>query len=57
MKNPIRTAEYNIIGTLKLLDLCVKYKIKKFIFASTLYVNSEQGGFYKSSKKSCRRFY
>ncbi len=56
MKNPIRTAEYNIIGTLKLLDLCVKYKIKKFIFASTLYVNSEQGGFYKSSKKAVEDF-
>ena len=33
--NPIPSAEVNIIGTLNLLNNCVKYKIKKFIFSST----------------------
>ena len=56
MVNPLKTTEYNIIGTIRLLDLCLKYKIKRFIFASTVYVNSEQGSFYKSSKRAAEDF-
>jgi len=56
MKYPIKTAEYNIMGTIRLLELCLKYKIKRFIFASTVYVNSEQGSFYKSSKRATEDF-
>ena len=56
MVNPLNTTEYNIIGTIRLLDLCLKYKIKRFIFASTVYVNSEQGSFYKSSKRAAEDF-
>ena len=56
MTNPLKTAEYNILGTIRLLDLCLKFKIKRFIFASTVYVNSEQGSFYKSSKRATEDF-
>jgi len=35
IKNPLFDARINIEGTLKLLDLCARYKIKKFIFASS----------------------
>jgi UDP-glucose 4-epimerase len=54
--NPLKTAEYNIIATINLLQLCKKHKIKRFIFASTVYVNSEQGSFYKSSKRAAESF-
>ena len=33
--NPIPNADVNIIGTLNLLNNCVKFKVKKFIFSST----------------------
>lgn len=56
MTNPLKTAEYNIMGTISLLELCLKYKINRFIFASTVYVNSEQGSFYKSSKRATEDF-
>ena len=56
MVNPLKTAEYNLIGTIRLLELCLKYKIKRFIFASSVYVNSEQGSFYKSSKRAAEDF-
>ncbi len=56
MHNPLKTAEYNLIATLRLLDFCLKYKIKRFIFASSVYVNSEQGSFYKSSKRAAEDF-
>ena len=43
-KNPLNTINSNIIGTTNILESCVKNKIKKYIHASTVYVNSEQGG-------------
>lgn len=33
--NPIMDAEINIIGLLNLLNQCIKYQVKKFIFIST----------------------
>ena len=51
-KNPINTLNSNIIGNANILECCVKNKIKKYLHASTIYVNSEQGGFYRSSKQS-----
>jgi len=35
IKNPIFDAEENILGTINLLECALKYKIKKFIFASS----------------------
>ena len=35
LKEPIFDADNNIIGTLNVLENCVKHKVKKFIFAST----------------------
>ena len=52
-KNSTKTLETNIISTKNLLDIAVKYKIKQFIFASTIYVNSSKGSFYRISKQSC----
>ena len=51
LKNPINTVKVNILGTVQALELCCKYNIKRFIQASTIYVNSSEGGFYRSSKK------
>jgi UDP-glucose 4-epimerase len=56
MINPIKTSKINLIGTLNILEGCKKYKIKRFIFASTIYVLSRQGGFYKASKQSSELF-
>jgi len=35
LENPKNDADINILGTLNLLDSCLKYKIKKIIFSST----------------------
>ena len=53
---PLEAASVNIIGTIKALTVSRKYKIKKFIHASSIYANSEQGGFYGSSKKAAEDF-
>ena len=43
---PLETAMINVIGTIKALQISKKFKVKKFIQASSIYANSEQGGFY-----------
>ncbi len=49
---PVRSANINIIGNLNILNSCVKNKVKKIFFASSLYSFSDQGSFYKCSKQS-----
>lgn len=51
-KNPFRTIENNVVGTISLLRACLKRKVKKIIFASSIYAISEQGGIYSTSKLS-----
>jgi len=55
-KNPEETVKINIFGLVKLLNLCVKSKIKKYIHASTIYVSGTHGGFYKSSKLAAESY-
>lgn len=54
--NPIETANFNILGTMYILDACIEFSIKRFIFSSTIYVYSEHGSFYRSSKQACELF-
>lgn len=52
IKEPFETMNSNILGTYKVLEACKKLKIKRLIFASTIYVQSSQGSFYRVSKHS-----
>ena len=56
IKNPIDTARTNIIGTVYALDSCVKHRVRKLIFASSVYVYSNEGSFYRCSKQSAELF-
>ena len=52
IKKPSETVKINIIGIANILQLCKKYKVKRIILASTIYVSSSQGGFYRVSKQT-----
>ncbi len=52
MQKPLISARTNILGTVQALNLCKKYKIKRFIHASSIYADSNQGGFYSCSKRA-----
>ncbi len=52
IKKPRETVKINILGTINTLEASLKSNIKKYLFASSIYVLSSQGGFYKTSKKS-----
>ncbi len=56
INKPSETATNNILATINLLKLCKKFKIKRFIYASSIYVLSEQGGFYRVSKKASEEY-
>ncbi len=51
--DPIKTIKYNIVGTANILEVMRKNKkIKKIIYASSIYARSKEGGFYSTSKRS-----
>ena len=50
--NPYYAIQCNIIGTANILEACIKNKIRRIIYASSIYALSEQGGFYSLSKLS-----
>ncbi len=53
---PLETIEQNIMGTAVILDAAVRARIKRFVFASTIYVYSSLGGFYRCSKQACELY-
>lgn len=54
--DPIKSANFNIIGTLNILEACKKFNIKRIVFSSSIYVYSNHGSFYRTTKQSCELF-
>ena len=50
------TVKENILNLVNILDECVKNKVKKFMYASTIYVDSDKGFFYKCSKRAAEDY-
>jgi UDP-glucose 4-epimerase len=53
---PAATVQLNVLGTVNLLEAAVKAGVKRVLFASTVYVYSRAGGFYRCSKQSCEAY-
>lgn len=47
---PVETVKANVLGTAILLAACAAAKVTRFVYASTVYVYSQTGGFYRVSK-------
>jgi len=56
LKQPIKTINVNILGNLNVLEACRIHKVKRFIYASTVYVHSREGGFYRCSKQASEAY-
>ena len=50
---PVETVTSNILGTTNILEACRINKVERIVFASTIYVYSNLGSFYRSSKQAC----
>ena len=53
---PIETVKYNILGNTILLEAAMRAGVKRFVYASTVYVYSDSGSFYKCSKSACENY-
>jgi UDP-glucose 4-epimerase len=56
LNKAIDTIKINVLGNSYILEACVEHKIKRFIYASTVYVFSREGGFYRCSKQSSEAY-
>ena len=53
---PLATASINVIGNMHALESARLAGVQRFIFASSIYVYSESGSFYRASKQAAERF-
>lgn len=51
-ENPIEAVKVNVLSTTYILDACREYEVERFIYGSTIYVYSEHGSFYRSTKQA-----
>lgn len=50
--SPRKTVESNIIGSTAVMQSCLEAKVERLVFASTVYVYSNNGSFYRVSKQA-----
>jgi UDP-glucose 4-epimerase len=56
LDKPLETIRINILGNGHALDACHRHGVKRFVYASTVYVYSREGGFYRCSKQSAEHY-
>lgn len=52
-KKPLESVKHNIVGNSIILDACRQTGVSRFVYASSLYVYSQAGSFYRSTKQAC----
>ncbi len=55
-ERPVDTGLVNIGGTINALEAARVHDVERFVFASTVYVYSDRGGFYRVSKQACENY-
>lgn len=55
-EKPIETVKHNILGNAYILESIKHHEIYRYVFASTTYVYSDSGSFYRSSKQACELY-
>jgi UDP-glucose 4-epimerase len=56
LDKPSLTVTVNILGTVNILEACKANAVKRFVYASTVYVYSREGGFYRCSKQAAEHY-
>lgn len=54
--SPSQSAEINILGNINALRACHENKVRRFVLASTLYVYSDAGSFYRCTKQAAESY-
>ena len=53
---PVETVQINVLGNAYVLEACRSAKVRRFVYASTVYVYSREGGFYRCSKQAAEHY-
>ena len=56
LDKPLETIRVNVLGNAQVLELCRRHQIERFVYASTVYVYSREGGFYRCSKQAAESY-
>lgn len=56
MTKPVETVLANVLGNVRILEACLKNKVQRYLYASSAYVFSRQGGFYRCSKQAAENY-
>lgn len=54
--HPLETIESNVLGNGIILEAARRWKVQRYVFASTVYVYSQAGSFYRASKRACEDY-
>ena len=56
LNKPLATVKVNVLGNVMALESCRLHGVKRYVYASTVYVHSREGGFYRCSKHAAEQF-
>ena len=56
LDKPVETVKVNVLGNVNVLEACRQQGVKRFVYASTVYVYSREGGFYRCSKQAAEHY-
>jgi UDP-glucose 4-epimerase len=56
LTKPLETVRVNVLGNVQVLEACRKHQVRRYVYASTVYVYSREGGFYRCSKQSAEHY-
>lgn len=56
VRKPVETVKVNVLGNVQLLEACRQHDVRRYVYASTVYVNSRDGGFYRCSKHAAEQY-
>jgi UDP-glucose 4-epimerase len=53
LEHPREAVEINVMGTINMLEAARAVGMRRFVFASSIYVYSNHGSFYRTTKQTC----
>lgn len=56
LNKPVDTVRVNVLGNVHVLEACRRHEVRRYVYASTVYVHSREGGFYRCSKQAAEQY-